>query len=67
MPFYELLFYLESQGDAITKRIPSPPYTHGEHVGAELVTEKGQRYVCSAEGLVREGNWWRTKFIWCRV
>lgn len=56
MPFIELLLHLKNQGDEIASKS-----------GERLTTEHGHVYVQSASGIERDGDWWRTKYIWVRV
>ncbi|MDM7993875.1 MAG: hypothetical protein QUS11_11265 [Candidatus Fermentibacter sp.] len=62
MPFIELLLYLKEQGDRIVGGegdIDAPPSTFPV---PHRLTEKGERYVRSNEGLR-----YQPRYIWIRV
>lgn len=61
MPLYELLVYLEMNGDSIASHV-EPPFA-----AAEIHTALGHRYVRSQNGLVLTSTGWAWKYIWCRV
>lgn len=61
MPLYELLIYLEMNGDSITSRVED------RFAGAEIHTAHGHRYVRSLNGLTITSTGWAPKYLWCRV